>query len=221
MAETTEQAKPLAASAFQSLSDEEEALSTQLKLHQRKCIKCCGCFIAFLLILAVTVLVLFFTVFHIKDPVVRMNTLTLDLEPLLLPNGSFSFRTDANVTLLADISLKNPNFASFKFNNGTTTVLYGGTVVGEARTPSEKAKARRTIHMNVTVNMIPEKILEVASWVKDAISGSLTVSTSTVIDGKVKILNIIKKHLAVEVNCTIKYHFLSQEIQENCRPHFL
>ncbi|KAF2313393.1 hypothetical protein GH714_010740 [Hevea brasiliensis] len=140
MAETTEQAKPLAPSAFQSLSDEEEALSTQLKLHQRKCIKCCGCFIAFLLILAVTVLVLFFTVFHIKDPVVRMNTLTLDLEPLLLPNGSFSSRTDTNVTLLADISVKNPNFASFKFNNGTTTVLYGGTVVGEARTHQRRPR---------------------------------------------------------------------------------
>ncbi|KAJ9173668.1 hypothetical protein P3X46_016781 [Hevea brasiliensis] len=220
MAESTEQARPLAPAAFQSISNEEEALSTQLKLRQRKYIKCCGCFTAFFLILAVTILVLFFTVFHVKDPVIRISNLPLDqLELPVLPNGTFS--TGTNVTLVIDISVKNRNMASFKFNNGTTTVLYSGTVVGEGMTPSGKAKARRTIHMNVTVIIIPEKILQVPRWVTDLSSKKLTMTSNTIIDGKVKILEIVKKHLTVEVNCTITYHFSSQDIENNCRPHFI
>lgn len=218
MADTTEQAKPFAHAALQSLSDEEEALSAHLKFGQRKYIKCCGCFTAFLLILAVTILVLFFTVFHVKEPVIRINTLTLNPERLLT-NGAF--RTNTNVTLVADISVKNPNYASFKFNNGTTTVFYGGKVVGEGRIPSEKAEGRRTTHMNITVNMNPDEILKVPSWVTDVISRVMTMNTSTAIDGKVKIFNNIKKKFAVQVNCTITYNLSSLNIQQNCTPHFL
>ncbi|CAK7335619.1 unnamed protein product [Dovyalis caffra] len=180
MAET-EQAKPLAPAAFQIRSDEEEIRSKQSKTRRRNCIKCCGCITAIFLILATTIVVLVLTVFDVKDPVINMNKLVvLRLE---LANGTL--RTDVNVTLLADVSVKNPNAASFKFNNGTTTVYYGGKMVGEANTPPGKAKARRTLHMNVTVDLIPEKLLAVGSLMSDISSaGALTMSSNTIIGGK-------------------------------------
>ncbi|EEF51261.1 uncharacterized protein LOC8287449 [Ricinus communis] len=222
MADTDQQAKPLAPAAFQSRSDEEAAASssitTQFNFRHRNCIKCFGCCTAFLLIIAVTILILFFTVFHVKNPVIKMNEITL-LQLELNKDGSL--RNGTNVTLELDISVKNPNVAPFRFNNFTTTVLYGGNNVGEARTPSGTAKARRTVHMNVTVDLIPEKILQVPGLLQDVSSGNLTMNSSTVIGGKVKILKIVKKYLVVEVNCSVTYNFSSKEIQQRCRPHFL
>ena len=213
----TEQAKPFAPAAFRIRSVEEEDTPPLSKTHRRNCIKCCGCITAILLILATTIVVLVLTVFQVDDPVIKMNKVSV--QRLELANGTL--RPDVNVTLLADVSVKNPNAAAFKFNNGTTTVYCGGVMVGEANTPPGKAKARRTLHMNVTVDLIPNRLLGVPSLMSDMVSvGKLTMSSNTVIGGKVRILQIIKKYLVVRVNCTMTYNFTSQAIQgSNCKPH--
>ncbi|XP_021289571.1 uncharacterized protein LOC110420539 [Herrania umbratica] len=211
-----EQVKPLAPSAFQTRSDDEEALSMQLKLKKRRYIQCCGCVAALLLIQAVVILVLFFTVFRIQDPMIRLNSVTIQrLE--FFQNGSL--RTDVNVTLLADVSVKNPNVATFKFNNSTTLIYYGGRVVGEGDHLQGKAKPRRTLRRNVTVDIIPEKILAVPSLMSDIASQALNISSYTRISGRVRILNIIKKNVVVKFNCTMTYRLSGQEFHgESCRP---
>ncbi|KAG6788273.1 hypothetical protein POTOM_004335 [Populus tomentosa] len=215
MAET-EQAKPLAPAAFRIRSVEEEDTPPLSKTHRRNCIKCCGCITAILLILATTIVVLVLTVFQVDDPVIKMNNVSV--QRLELAKGTL--RTDVNVTLLADVSVKNPNAAAFKFNNGATTVYCGGVMVGEATTPPGKAKARRTLHMNVTVDLIPNRLLGVPSLMSDMVSvGKLTMSSNTVIRGKVRILRIIKKYLVVRVNCTMTYNFTSQAIQGGFAPN--
>ncbi|XWS48869.1 hypothetical protein CRYUN_Cryun13aG0113500 [Craigia yunnanensis] len=211
-----EQVKPLAPETFQTRSDDEEALSKQLKLKKRKYIQCCGCIAALFLIQAVVVLVLFFTVFRIQDPKIRMNSVTIQrLE--LLSNGSL--RTDVNVTLLADVSVKNPNVATFKFNNSTTLIYYGGMMVGKGIHLQGKAKARRTLRRNVTVEIVTEKILAVPSLMIDITSGALNISTYTRISGRVKILNIIKKNVVVKFNCSMTYRLSGGDFHgERCRP---
>ncbi|KAL0015900.1 hypothetical protein SO802_002969 [Lithocarpus litseifolius] len=210
-----EQIKPLAPTGYQtSSSGEEKILPKHKKFHHRKCIKCFGCFTALLLIIAVIMLVLAFTVFHIRDPMARMNALTLT--NLKLSNGTL--RQDVNVTLIADVSVKNPNAATFRYDNSTTTIYYHGAVVGEARIPSGKAKAWRTVRMNMTVDIIPSKVLAVQNINSDLISGQLNVSSYTKITGRVKVLNIVNKHVVVAMNCNMTYNILSQGIQQNCHP---
>lgn len=212
-----EQVKPLTPAGYHtSRSDEDEILSKQLKLKQRKYLKCCGCFTALLLILAVLIIVLTFTVFHIRDPMVRINTLTL--QNLELADGTL--RQDVNITLIAGVSVKNPNAASFIYSNSTTTIYYHGEMVGEARIPSGKAKARHTLSMNVTVDIVPSKVLGVPSLKSDLTSGGLKMMSSyTEMRGQVKILNIAKKNVEVKINCTMTYNFSSQAIQDqNCHP---
>ncbi|XWS50022.1 hypothetical protein CRYUN_Cryun12cG0052800 [Craigia yunnanensis] len=211
-----EQIKPLAPVAFQARSDDEEALSMQLKLKKKKYIQCCGCISALLLIQAVVVLVLFFTVFHIHDPKIQMNSITIQRLEFL---SNDSLRTDVNVTLLADVSVKNPNVATFKFNNSTTLIYYGGRVVGEGNHLQGKAKARRTLRRNVTVEIVPEKILAVPSFMSDITSGALNISSYTRISGRVKIMNIIKKNVVVKFNCTMTYRLFDEDFHgETCRP---
>ncbi|XP_009334495.1 late embryogenesis abundant protein At1g64065 [Pyrus x bretschneideri] len=214
MASPKEQVKPFApANSHYLRSDEEEVASLHIKLRQRKYVHCCGCVSAVFLIIAVTAIVLGFTVFHVKDPKIKMNEVTV--QRLELANGTL--RSDTNITLLADVSVKNPNVASFKYSNATTLVYYSGTEVGEGRTPAGVAKARRTSRMNVTVDIVPRKILGVPGLMREVASGELTMTTYTRIQGKVKVV-MVKKNVVVELNCTVRYNFSSGEIQrEDCK----
>ncbi|XVE64763.1 hypothetical protein DITRI_Ditri07aG0127900 [Diplodiscus trichospermus] len=212
-----EQVKPLAPVAFQPRSDnDEEAMSMQLKLTKRKYIQCCGCISALFLILAMVVLVLSFTVFYIHDPKIWVNSVTIQgLE--YSPNGSLM--NDTKVTFIADVSLKNPNAATFKFNNSTTLIYYRGTVIGQGSHLQGTAKAKHTLRRNVTVEIAPGKIMAVSSAMSDIISGKLNISSYTKISGRVKIINIIKKNVEVKFNCTMTYSLFDRGFQgQRCRP---
>ncbi|KAF8412182.1 hypothetical protein HHK36_000141 [Tetracentron sinense] len=212
-----DQVKPLAPAADRLTSDEDEAMLLSKKLRRRKYIKCCGCIMALMLIQAVTIIVLIFTVFRVKDPIIKMNG--VKVQQFQLINGTIP-APGVNMTLIADVSVKNPNVASFKFGNTTTTLYYWGTVVGEARNPPGQAKARRTLRMNITIEIIPDRLLANPNLISDVGSKLLTMSTYTRSGGRVKILKIIKKHVVVKMNCTVTVNITSQEIQEQkCKRH--
>ncbi|RVX04055.1 Late embryogenesis abundant protein [Vitis vinifera] len=178
------------------------------KLPPRKYIKCCGCITALILIQAVILLVLAFTIFRVKDPVIKMNGMRI---------GPLELEDSTNLTLVADVSVKNPNVASFIFSNATTSITYNGTMIGQARTPPGKAKARRTLRMNVTVEIIPEKIMAVTRLLS---SRAINISSYTRIAGRVKIIKIIKKNVVVKLNCTMMVNLTSREIQgQSCKRH--
>ncbi|KAJ4711991.1 Late embryogenesis abundant protein [Melia azedarach] len=212
---TREQAKPLAPSAHQFYKDElDEVISKQFKLRRRRYIQCCGCFTALLLIAMVIIIVLA-TVIHVKDPSIRMNSVTIQHMEFF---DNRTIRFDRNITLLADVSVKNPNMATLRYSSTTTTIYYEDTLVGESRIPPGFAKARRTLRMNMTVDIIPEKLLSVPSLSTDLFAyKALNMSSYTRIAGRVKVLKIFKKSVSVKMNCTITYNFSSQAIQDNCR----
>lgn len=207
-----QQAKPLAPAAYRIASDyDHQSLSIEFKekLQQRKCmIQCCGCITALLLILAVIFLVLIFTVFHVTDPSIKVNA--IDVQNLKLENGTI--RSGVNVTLVADVSVKNSNYASFRYDNATTIVYYRGAVIGEGMTPSGQVKKRRTLEMNMTVDVA---VSGLSSYVS---SGALNLSSYTRINGRVKIFK--SKLVVAKMNCTMSVNVTSQVIQyHNCNRH--
>ncbi|KAL8028161.1 hypothetical protein ABFS82_14G138800 [Erythranthe guttata] len=211
MVETSEQVRPLAPAYDRHTSSDDES-ATVTGIRRRRCLKCCGCAAAVILIQAVVVVILIFTVFKVKEPVIRMNKITvLNLD---LVNGTTTTpRPGSNMTLNADVSVKNPNHASFRYMNTTTTLYYRGAVIGEARGPPGSARARRTMRMNVTVEVITDRVLSNPDLGTDINTGLLTMSTYTVVGGRVKML-MIKKHLTVRMNCSMTINITSQAIQE-------
>lgn len=117
------------------------------------------------------------------------------------------------MSLTADVSVRNPNFASFRYQNTTTTIFYRGAVIGEARGPPGKARARRTMRMNVTVDVIMDRVLSQPGLGSDFSSGLLTMSSYTEVGGRVKII-VVKKHVMVKMNCTMTVNITSQAIQQ-------
>ncbi|GMI98431.1 hypothetical protein like AT2G46150 [Hibiscus trionum] len=209
-----DQVRPLAPADAPS-SDDGEAASQLKKARHKKFIKCCGCIAALIIILAVVIVILVFTVFRVKDPIIEMKGVSIT--NLELINGTSTIpipRPGSNISLIADVSVKNPNIASFKYRNTTTTLYYYGTVVGDARGPGGSAKARRTMRMNITVNIMTDRLLASPNLVADVGSRALTLSSYSRIGGRVNMLSIIKRHVTVKMNCTFTVNITSQAIQE-------
>ncbi|XP_052171747.1 uncharacterized protein LOC127787715 [Diospyros lotus] len=211
-----DQVRPLAPSTFRSSSDGGAAAMYMKKMRHRRCIKCCGCVAALLLIQVVVVVVLIFTVFRVKDPIIKLNGVTVD--KLELVDGTTP-RPGSNMSLTADVSVKNPNVASFKYRNTTTALFYRGAEIGEARGPGGQAKPRRTMRMNITVDIITDRLMSNRSLLmSDMGSGLLTMSSFTRVGGRVKILSIVKKHVVVKMNCTMSINITTRAIQDQkCR----
>lgn len=205
-----DQVRPLAPASERQISDDEEASLNLKRDSKKRCIKCCGFITAFLLLQAVVVIVLIFTVFKVKDPVIRLNGVTIDKLEL---NGTTP-KPGSNMTLTADVSVKNPNYATFKYQNTSTSLFYHGMLVGEAHTLPGKSKARRTLRMNVTIDFIMDKLLSNPMLKSDVGSGLLPMTSYTRVAGRVNMLNIFKKHVVVKMNCTIAANITAKTIQD-------
>ncbi|KAH6767378.1 Late embryogenesis abundant hydroxyproline-rich glycoprotein family [Perilla frutescens var. hirtella] len=211
MMERSEQVRPLAPASDRPNSSDDEAGTTATKTHRRRWLRCCTCVGAALLIQAVVVVILIFTVFKVKDPVIGLNGVTVDRLELI--NGTTTPRPGTNMSLTADVSVKNPNYASFRYQNTTTALFYRGTTIGEARGPGGRSRARRTMRMNITVDVITDRVMGQPELGSDISSGLLTLSSYTEVGGKVKLL-MIKKHVRVRMNCSMTINITSRAIQE-------
>lgn len=214
MSDKKEQVKPLAPASHRlHIHDHSDAFSVDLASHlcrrRQRCIKLCGCCAAVLLITVTVVLVLMFTVFHVRVPVLKMNAVNVKGVGEL--NGVGPGR---NLTFDFDVSVKNPNAASFKFGNTTTYVYYDGSLIGEATGPPGETRARKRREMDVSVGVMVDEIMRVGRLKSDLEAGMLGIRSLTTISGKVKITREIKRNFVVKLNCTMNVSIRRQEIQD-------
>ncbi|KAK1425236.1 hypothetical protein QVD17_20584 [Tagetes erecta] len=211
-----EQVRPLAPATddhHDNSSDEVAVLKETTR--RRKYIKWCSCLFGIIIVVTMVVVTLIFTIFKVKEPEITMNGVTVD--NLGFINGTMP-GPGTNMSLTADISVKNPNYSSFRYKNTTTSLYYNGAVIGEARGPSGQSKARRTSRMNVTLDIMVDSLLKDPNLQNDLDTGLLTMSSYTRVGGRIKILAIIKRHVTVKMNCTMKVNIYSRVIEDQkCR----
>ncbi|XP_059669827.1 uncharacterized protein LOC132315086 [Cornus florida] len=158
--------------------------------------------VTFGVILAVVLLIviLALTVFKPKDPVITVN-------PVSLENLDFSLdalngrRVYLNVTVDVSLSVKNPNKVGFNYRNSSASLKYMGELVGEVPIPAGKISADKTKPMNVSVTVLADRLLTNSNAYSDVLSGTLPLSASTRISGKVRILNFIKIGVVAYATC--------------------
>nr|XP_043613998.1 late embryogenesis abundant protein At1g64065-like [Erigeron canadensis] len=195
----------------------DEALSTELHKQRagfRKCTLCCGIITAMILIIAVVMLVLGFTIFHVKNPKINMNSVTI----MGLDRVNLTSQLLGNLTVVADVSVKNTNVAAFKFEKSNASLVYHDMVVGVADIPKGVAKARKTLRMNVTFDVIVAEITQNKQFGNDMATGTLPMESYTKIHGRVKIMNVIKRKVTVTMNCSISVSVTSWKIvDQDCK----
>lgn len=210
-----EQIRPLAPASDRHASDDDTATADDyLKkkpLTRKIWFKVSMIIAAIFFILAIIIVILIFTIFKIKNPIINLNRISIN--QLDISNVT-AILTSQNISLTAQVSVKNPNYASFKYPDTNTNLFYHGTVIGESRGPAGQAKARRTVFINETVELIIGELLSNPSFLSDIGSTLLPITSYTRVGGRVKMLNFIRRHITVSLNCSVMVNLTSQGIQE-------
>ncbi|OEL27676.1 hypothetical protein BAE44_0011306 [Dichanthelium oligosanthes] len=208
-----EPTRPLAAAsptvhpaASDGAVDEEVATTRRWRsmqyLRKRRCaLWCCGCCATTVVILGITILVLALTVFRVKDPVLTMNRVTL--EGVDTDLGTARHPVSVNATLNADISIENPNVASFAFDRSETDFYYAGETVGVAYAPQGEVGADRTVRMNVTLDVLADRISPNVNTTDLIFGQDYNLTSYTEVTGRVSVLGIYKRNLDIKMNCSI------------------
>lgn len=165
----------------------------------------------FLVIIAVVVIALAFTIFKPKDPKIILHPEGLqNIGPSMFMNAT------VNVTFSTVISIENPNYGSFKFKNTTAYVNYHGDVAGEAPIVERHIPARYKLNITTSVSLVPLKLLENPHFLGDLGAGGFNLTSTATLPGKVSFLKIFKRHATVYNRCNISVFLQSKSAESIC-----
>ncbi|XP_008805654.2 uncharacterized protein LOC103718555 [Phoenix dactylifera] len=190
------------------LADRKHFTPLGTPLSSRRRLICCVSCTAFVVVaIAVVLAIIALTVYKVKDPVMTMNSVYVKNLNINLTSPHA-----ANMTVVADVSVNNPNAASFRFGESTTALYYRAREIGVAYGPSGTAGARKTFRLNVTVDVMADRLLADPDLLVDLVGGKLDLTTSTKVGGRAKIFLIIKHHADVMMNCSMTLAVSNQTI---------
>lgn len=143
-----------------------------------------------------------------------MSVTNLDLKVNAIP----TFQVKVNMTFAVAMTITNPNAVSFWFSNTTTTMDYHGTTVAEAYGPPGKAGAHSEFPMNLTVDVMADRLAGTTGLFSDITGGEMNMTSFSIVPGRVNIWNIVKKHVVVNMNCSLTIDIRGQSVKDmNCK----
>lgn len=166
--------------------------------------------LSLLLVIIILVVILALTVFKARDPRVTINT--IDLETLSLGADSL------NMSLLLDLTVYNPNRASFKYSESLTRLFYYGDLVGQGVIPAGNIQSKGDEYLSVLLFVEAARVLVNENLPGNIASGRLPVVATTGLSGIVTVLGVFKHHAVTSSVCDITV-FLVNATLENfyCR----
>uniref|UniRef100_A0A0E0GTE4 Late embryogenesis abundant protein LEA-2 subgroup domain-containing protein n=1 Tax=Oryza nivara TaxID=4536 RepID=A0A0E0GTE4_ORYNI len=149
---------------------------------------------------AVAMLVLSLTMLKVRDPTLSMDSVTVE-------RFHVGFGTEAsrplriNVTLVAGIVIKNPNYESMRFGTSTTEFYVDGVpeYVGLGSAPPGEVAARGTSRVRVGMDVFVDRVG--AAVVGEVLfgRGEVRLASHTAVDGRVSVLGGLYGRRAVRV----------------------
>jgi hypothetical protein len=193
-------------------------------LRLRRVLISCG---IFSILVAAALLAVTLTVYRVREPVMTMNAISLKDPGTAAAAASSSASSTTptpllTLTVVADVSVKNPNAASLRYGASETSVYYRARQVGEALGPPGTAPARRTVRMNVTVDVAVGALLGDPAFLEDVVAaGAVAVATATRVRGRVAVLGgLVHRRVVLEMNCTATVAVADMSISDQrCLQH--
>ncbi|XP_027362576.1 late embryogenesis abundant protein At1g64065-like [Abrus precatorius] len=141
-------------------------------------------------------------VLRVRDPNIELRSVRL----MHKFNHSVSPLPSFNVTIIAQVTITNPNFGPFYYGNTSVSMLYGISSVGACQLHGARVKAIETQEINCLVNMK-------FNHTNDIHSGMLKLRCYVKLSGEVRVLKIVKKRKTIEMGCIMKLNFTSYSVQ--------
>jgi Late embryogenesis abundant protein len=188
---------------------------TKLNHRWHRFFLCIGTFGVLITAIFIVLLTIGLTVYKVKKPVMTMNSITIEnLSTRAAASSSL------NMSVLADVSVKNPNAASYRYGSSLTSVYYNAILVGQAVAPPGVAQARGTVRLNVTVDLMVSLLTSDLQFVQDLVTGDVRFNTSTQVGGRVKVFGLVQHHVDVVMNCSLMIDVLNLSLRnQSCWQH--
>ncbi|KAF3448633.1 hypothetical protein FNV43_RR09346 [Rhamnella rubrinervis] len=209
MADQENHSWPMAPALIYQKSDEENPTFKAIR-KERTNNKCFVFIFAGIVIHCIFILVFALIVLRPKSPDVKLRSVTVKgLRYATSPWPSF------NATLTAEITIKNPNFGSFRFENTTASLVYEGVKIGGKRTSKSGVNARGTKVMNVGIDVRSSRLPEGPNNLgNDLNSGTLKLSGQAKFSGTLHLVKILRCKKTSELNCTFTLYLTSRTIKD-------
>ncbi|KAL3499291.1 hypothetical protein ACH5RR_038384 [Cinchona calisaya] len=192
-----QQVYPLAPSSIVPRSDAGESAQNyeSMELRQKKRKKRIAYIAAFAVFQTIIILIFALVVMRVKSPKVRL----VDIKVTNNINGT-------NISLMAQLRVKNTNFGRYKFDSSVATVTSGGDTVGQFVIPDGKAGMKSTKKVYVIVDVVNPSGSSFNS-------GMLELNSQAKLSGKVEFFMVLKKKKYAEMNCTMSVNLSTNDVQ--------
>lgn len=162
------------------------------------------------LIAVIVLIVLIFTEFKAKDPKIKVTGIALKSFSLKLDSTLTNFQLD--VSLHLNVSVYNPNVASFKYSNSSTFLSYRGREVGSAPIPPGKVGAKKTEKLETDLNIHALQIVMDSNLTSDLKAGIIPINTYSSLQGKLNVINVFKHHAVSTSDCSANIMVTNQTL---------
>ncbi|KAF5782503.1 putative Late embryogenesis abundant protein [Helianthus annuus] len=181
----------------------------QKKLKRRRCIIICSSILAVILMIALILLILSLTVFKAKKPVLTVNSVALDdLDVNITPLPP---KISLNLSLALDLTIKNPNKVSIKYQPSSAILRYKGRDLGDVPIPAGKIGADGIERLNLTVVLFADRLLTDSGIYRDVLGGNLPFSTYTRIKAKARVV-FFNVHVTSTSTCDVNIDIGSRSV---------
>lgn len=201
------QSWPLNPSRLNRRSDEENPIFKIIRKERSN--KCFVYVFAAIVLLSIFILVFALVVLRPKSPSVKLRSVAV--KSLRYTTSPFP---SLNATLIAEISVENPNFGSFKFDNSTASFLYEGTQISGKKSAKGNVNARETKRINLSLEVRSSRLTEAQNLVNDLNSGIVKLSCRARFIGKVHLVKILKTKKSKDMNCNMSLSLKNRTIKD-------
>ena len=157
-------------------------------------------------------------VLRVGDPQIQLKSARLMHNTY--NNHSVSSNSSFKVTLLARVSLTNPNlFCRFYYGNTRVSVLYGASSVGAWELEGARLEGRETkeidfvVHMSFSTKLVVVKRNLTNDTTHSDSAGMLKLRSYAKLSGTVHVLNMVNKKKTIEVACILNLNLTSYSTQ--------
>ncbi|WOH07403.1 hypothetical protein DCAR_0726833 [Daucus carota subsp. sativus] len=161
---------------------------------------------------AIVIVVLDMTIFKVRTPEYRFNSVSLSD----VSTNSSSTKSSFHMKLDTEVTIKNKNFGPYEYYDCYLTIFYRGKSVGEVVVKEASVKTLSTKKLTFGINVkYSETTASGKTNLKNDISaGALMMSSKSEMRGQVKLLKILNKDRQPEMQCTMSINLAEKVVRD-------
>ncbi|XP_065859920.1 late embryogenesis abundant protein At1g64065-like [Euphorbia lathyris] len=187
------------------------------EVTKKKRTKCIIFAVTFTLFQTLILLLFIFFVLRFNNPKFRITSTTSPSFETFEINSNLT-SPSFNFTINTEFGVKNTNFGHFKYETSNVTFQYRGIIVGVVTVDKARVRVRSTRKFYATVvlkmdttTLLPEDVDRLNT---DLRSGKLPFTSSSILNGKIQLMKLIKKKKSGFMDCRMDVDIESRTLQD-------